>query len=129
MKIVTHRLTTLAALAGAGAAIASVTPAQALPAVQHCAAVKLNQADKPESNGPFGARNVTARGTSCAAAEPVVTKYVENPYSVDSPSKRTSTVTGFRCTWTDDNTVAQQVKVSCTKGVAKLTFADLLAGG
>jgi hypothetical protein len=107
---------------GAAPALAQTHPA-------HCTSVRTNRFYHPAANGLFGAYSITAAGTSCATARTVASKYVRNPFSVDSPAHRTKKVAGWSCTWRATNQVAQQVPVTCTKPGAKIAFNDRLPSG
>ena len=123
MRTLTICTVTAAALAWAGAALA-VQPQQV-----HCASVRTNRFYKPAANGQFGAFRIVVGGASCVTARSVASKYVRDPYSVDSPNHRTKTVSGWRCIWTADPQVAQQVTVGCTRTSARISFADRLPNG
>jgi hypothetical protein len=114
---------TAALLAVAGAASATAQPKL------HCASVRTNRFYKPAANGQFGAFSVEVSGATCTTARSVASKYARDPYSVDLPSHRTKTVSGWRCIWTADPQVAQQVLVGCTRAGARISFADRLPNG
>ena len=72
---------------------------------------------------------IEVSGATCTTARSVASKYARDPYSVDLPSHRTKTVSGWRCIWTADPQVAQQVMVGCTRAGARISFADRLPNG
>jgi hypothetical protein len=107
---------------GSAPALAGSKPA-------HCTSVRTDRFYHLAAHGQFGAYSITAAGTGCATARTVASKYVRNPFSVDSPAHRTKRVQGWSCTWRATNQVAQQVPVSCTKPGAKIGFNDRLPSG
>jgi hypothetical protein len=102
--------------------------AHAMP-VRQCTPVHTNRYYHAAASGRFGARDITAQGTTCTVARRVVAAYVENRYAVASPSKATSHVDGWRCTWIADPAIAQRVDVACFKGSDQVNFGDLLPNG
>lgn len=102
--------------------------AQGTP-VKQCAAVRTNRFYHSAAHGLFGARDITASRTTCVVARSLAAAYVENPDSVDSPSKPTSHVHGWKCSWLADPSIAQRVDVACFKGTAQVNFGDLLPSG
>jgi hypothetical protein len=107
----------------------AATVADAAPASAHCTSVRLTRFYKPAANGTFGAFGITATGTTCVTARSIASTYVRNPFSVDSPKHRTKKVSGWTCTWRDNDRVSQQVSVTCTKRAARIAFADRLPNG
>jgi hypothetical protein len=95
----------------------------------HCTAVRTNRFYKPAAKGLFGAFSIEAKGTSCGTARTVASKYVRNPFSVDSPAHRTKRVLGWTCTWRSDQKVSQQVSVQCTRTGDQIEFLDRLPNG
>jgi hypothetical protein len=111
-------------LLGGATAIAAAAPATA-----HCASVRTTRFYKPSATGTFGAYGITATGTTCATARSIAGTYARNPFSVDSPKHPTKKVSGWTCTWRDNDRVSQQVSVTCTKRAARIAFADRLPNG
>jgi hypothetical protein len=97
--------------------------------VTHCTSVRTDRFYHPAPHGLFGAYSISAAGTGCATARIVASKYVRNPFSVDSPAHRTKQVSGWSCTWRSNLKVAQQVSVTCTKAGATIAFKDRLPSG
>jgi hypothetical protein len=108
---------------------ASAAVARPNASVAHCSSVRLNRFLDPSASGAFGAFSLTARGTGCATARMIATKYVHDASAVDSPKHRTTRISGWKCTWSDNNTVAQQVSVSCSKSAARIAFVDRIPSG
>jgi hypothetical protein len=122
------RALTLLAVSTALLAVAGAASATAQPKL-HCASVRMNRFYKPAASGTFGAFSLEVSGASCTTARTVASKYVMDPYSVDSLRHRTKVVSGWRCIWTADNQVSQQVTVGCTRTGARISFADRLPNG
>jgi hypothetical protein len=117
------------AIASTGVLAGAALGAAPALATTHCRSVRTDRFYHLSAHGLFGAYSITAAGTGCATARTVASKYVRNPFSVDSPTHRTKKVLGWSCTWRATNQVAQQVPVSCTKPGAKIAFNDRLPSG
>jgi hypothetical protein len=97
--------------------------------VSHCDSVRTDRFYHPAAHGLFGAYSISATGTRCGTARTIASKYVRDPFSVDSPAHRTKKVAGWSCTWRSNLKVAQQVSVICRKPRAEIAFADRLPSG
>jgi hypothetical protein len=115
------------ALTAVSVAVARPTGRRA--AAAHCSSVRLNRFLRPSANGLFGAFSLTARGAGCSQARTIASAYVHDSGAVDSPKHRTTRLSGWTCTWHDNDEVAQQVSVTCTKSAARITFADRIPSG
>jgi hypothetical protein len=96
----------------------------------HCASVRTNRFMHLDAHGLFGAYSLTAAGTSCATARTVASRYVRDPYAVDSPKHPTTKILGWSCRWRSPaKPVSQQVAVTCAESSARIGFADKLPNG
>jgi hypothetical protein len=111
------------------AATAIARPIDHRGRVAHCSSVRVNRFLHASPHGLFGAFSLTARGTRCSTARTVASKYVHDPAAVNSPAHGITPISGWACAWRDNNTVAQQVSVTCTKPAARITFADRIPSG
>jgi hypothetical protein len=115
-------LTTAVVLAGlAGSAAAAPT--------RSCGSTdRTNPALMADPHGAFGIFDIRATGVSCASAKVETHAYYESQIRRSDPVLH-SVVRGYKCFSPTRATVAQQIKVTCTKGSARIRFTWELASG
>jgi hypothetical protein len=113
----------IAALAAALTALAiAALPAQAKKFNPNCASVRINQDHRLDRHALFGAFHIKRLGTSCKTARKVAYRYVHDPKAV----RRVTHILRFTCT--NHSTDYQEVKVTCRKTKARITFTYVVPG-
>jgi hypothetical protein len=105
-------------------AAAGGTPARAA-AAKHCRDVRVDRFLHTASHGAFGATGILARGTTCVTARRVASRYVHDRGGPDSTQTR---FVGWTCTFRNVP-IPQEIRVTCRRGTARVTFRDTLPSG
>jgi hypothetical protein len=115
------RVITAALVAALATLAVAALPAQA-KTNPNCASVRINQNHRLDNHALFGAFHIKRLGTSCKTARKVAYRYVHSPKNV----RRVTHILGFTCT--NHSTDYQEVKVTCRKKGARITFLYVVPG-
>jgi hypothetical protein len=99
--------------------------AKPFAASAHCGPVRVDRFLHADPHGLFGASSIVARGTGCTTARRVASRYV---HARGGPDSTQTNFAGWTCTFRGAN-VAQQIRVTCRRGGARVTFRDTLPSG
>jgi len=100
-------------------------PTRTVAANKHCGDVRVDRFLHSASHGLFGATGIRARGTTCATARRVASRYVHDRGGPDSTQM---TFVGWTCTFRPVP-AAQEIGVTCRRGSGRVTFRDTLPSG